>query len=74
MIGILKPLLLFYPYKVLMALGFALGWLNSRIILGLIFILVLLPIALFMRLFGYETLRIKKTVKSHIEKTKQITR
>ena len=36
-IGILKPRLLFYPYKGWMALGLALGWINSRIILLLVF-------------------------------------
>ncbi len=56
-IGILKPRLLFYPYKVWMVIGLALGWINSRIILGLIFILVLEPISLIMKIFGYDPLR-----------------
>ncbi len=56
-IGILKPQMLLYLYKWWMGLGHALGWINSRIILGLIFLLVLQPIALVMRLFGYDPLR-----------------
>ena len=56
-IGILKPRLLFYPYKGWMALGVALGWINSRIILGLVFLLVLQPIALIMKFVGYDPLR-----------------
>ena len=36
--GILKPSLLFYPLKGWMALGLALGWINSRLILGLVFL------------------------------------
>ena len=58
-IGILKPRLLFYPYKAWMAIGLALGWINSRIILGLIFLLVLQPISLIMKIFGYDPLRKK---------------
>ena len=59
-IGILKPRLLFYPYKGWMALGLALGWINSRIILGVVFILVLQPIALIMKFKGYDPLKTKK--------------
>ena len=58
-IGILKPSLLFYPYKTWMLIGVALGWINSRIILGLIFLFVLLPISLIMKIFGYDPLRKK---------------
>ena len=35
------PRLLYYPYKSWIALGNALGWVNSKIILGLVFIIVL---------------------------------
>ena len=59
-LGVLKPLLLHYPYIVWMKLGNALGWLNSRIILGLVFLVVLQPIAFIMRLFGYDPLRQSK--------------
>ena len=59
-LGFLKPRLLFYPYKVWMALGLVLGWINSRIILGLVFFLVLQPIALIMKCVGYDPLKIKK--------------
>ena len=40
-----------------MQLGNILGWINSRIILGFIFIFILQPIALIMRIFGYDPLR-----------------
>jgi len=58
-LGILKPRLLFFPYKAWMAFGLVLGWINSRIILGLVFILVLQPIALFMKLMGHDPLKTK---------------
>ena len=55
-----KPILLLYPYRAWMKLGHILGWLNSRIILGLVFLIVLQPIALIMRIFGHDPLRTKK--------------
>ena len=69
-LGILKPIFLFYPYKLWMMLGHALGWVNSRIVLGLVFFFVLQPIALIMRILGYDPLRTKKSnEKSYREKT-----
>ena len=60
-LGLTAPQLLYYPYKSWMALGHALGWVNSHIILGLVFILILQPIAYIMRLTGYDPLRNKRT-------------
>ena len=57
LLGTFKPRLLFYPYIFWMKLGYILGWLNSRIILGLVFLVVLQPIAMIMRIFGYDPLR-----------------
>ena len=59
-LGILKPSLLFYPYKGWMALGLALGWINSKLILGLVYLIILQPIAIFMKIFGYDPLKKKK--------------
>ena len=56
-LGITAPGQLIYPYKSWMYLGRALGLVNSHIILMLVFVLVLLPIAFIMRVFGYEPLR-----------------
>ena len=55
-LSILKPNSLLYPYKFWMSFGFLLGWVNSRIILGIIFIIVLQPIAFIMKIFGYDPL------------------
>ena len=60
-LGILKPSLLSYPYKGWMTLGLALGWVNSRLILGLIYLIILQPIAIVMKIFGYDPLRLKKS-------------
>ena len=55
--GVFSPSQLFYPYKAWMSLGKYLGWINSHIILGLVFIIVLQPIAIFMRLLGHDPLK-----------------
>ena len=55
-----KPIILLYPYRAWMKLGNILGWVNSRIILGLVFFIVLQPIALIMRILGHDPLRTKK--------------
>ncbi len=59
-LGILRPGLLLYPYRAWMKLGHILGWVNSRIILGLVFFIVLQPIAFIMRILGHDPLRTKK--------------
>ena len=70
-IGLTSPRLLYYPYKFWMKLGVILGWINSRIILSLVFIIVLLPISVVMRLIGYDPLRTKlKEVKTYRENRK----
>ena len=68
-LAIARPGLLHYPYIAWMKLGYILGWINSRIILGLVFLVVLQPIALVMRSFGYDPLRLKfnNFVKSYRE-------
>ena len=58
-LGLIAPSLLRQPYRAWMALGHALGWVNSHVILGLVFIVVLQPIAYLMRLFGHDPLRRK---------------
>ena len=59
-LAITWPGMLLYPYKAWMKLGYILGWINSRIILGLVFIIILQPIAFIMRIFGHDPLRTKK--------------
>ena len=70
-IGFAAPHLLHYPYKGWMALGHALGWFNSKIILGLVFIIVLQPIAFVMRLTGYDPLRSKRKGEKSYREIKQ---
>ena len=60
LLGILRPFSLYYPCKAWIAIGHALGWINSRVILGLVFLMVLQPIALIMGLVGHDPLRKKQ--------------
>ena len=55
--GLIAPFMLYYPFEFCIKLRYVLVWVSSRILLALFFILVLLPIALVMRLFGYDPLR-----------------
>jgi hypothetical protein len=53
--GWLAPL-----YKTWMAFGHVLGWINARIILGIVFFVVVTPIGLIMRLSGKDLLRMRR--------------
>ena len=55
--SLLKPRLLFYPYKLCTKVSFIFGIFRSPIILGFIFIVLITPIAFFARRFGYDPLR-----------------
>ncbi|MEI8251800.1 MAG: SxtJ family membrane protein [Synechococcus sp. ELA057] len=55
--GLLLPQALLWPYQGWMALGHGLGWINSHVILGIVYVVVLQPLALLMRLLGHDPLR-----------------
>ena len=56
-LGFAWPRGLAMPYRGWMALGHGLGWINSHLILGAVYLLVLQPIALLMRTLGHDPLR-----------------
>lgn len=62
--GFINPIGLKLPYRLWMSLGNLLSYINGPIIIGLVYLLVMLPIALIMRLFSYDPLKLKKTKKS----------
>ena len=70
-LGLISPRLLHYPYKGWMVLGHALGWVNSHIILGLVFFVVLQPIAYTMRVTGYDPLRRRRKGEATYRETRQ---
>ena len=59
-LALFSPIMLYYPYKIWMKIGSILGYINSRIILGAVFLFILQPIALIMKLFKYDPLRLRK--------------
>ena len=59
-LGILKPYLLLIAYKGWMRLGNFIGWINSHILLGLVFLLIVQPTSLIMKSFGYDPLKKKQ--------------
>ena len=52
--ALLVPFLLLPIYKGWMVVGHALGWINTRIILGILFFVLFLPIGITMKLFGKD--------------------
>jgi hypothetical protein len=56
----IAPSLLRPVYRVWMRIGEALGWINTRILLTLVFFLVVAPIGLLMRLFGRSPIAMEK--------------
>ena len=57
LLSILKPRFLYIPYKSWMKLGFFLGWLNIHIVLGIVFIFVVQPISLIMKVLGHDPMK-----------------
>ncbi len=54
--AILKPKVLGPVYQVWMKVGHTLGWINSRIIMGFVFYLMITPMGFLMRKFGKNPL------------------
>ena len=54
--SILFPEILKLPYKIWIKIGLILGWINSKIILGIVFIFILIPISIIMKFFKYDPL------------------
>ena len=52
--ALVYPNSLFWPYKGWMAVGHVLGWINTRIILGVVFYAVVTPIGIVRRWLGKD--------------------
>lgn len=52
LVALVYPLGLYYPYRLWMSFASVMGWLNTRLLLGIVFFLLLLPIGLVLRLTG----------------------
>ena len=55
--GLIWPTALAFVYRGWMAVGLVLGWINTRIILGIIFYGLMTPFGLFMRVRGKDLMR-----------------
>ena len=67
-LALISPSKLKIPYEIWINIGNFLGFINSRLILGLIFLIVMQPIALIMKIFNYDPLKHKwKNSKSYRE-------
>ena len=62
--AILFPTVLSTPYRLWMKFGSALGWINTRIILTLLYFLAILPIAVLLRILGKTPLKLKFDAKT----------
>ena len=55
-LGLVLPASLRYVHQVWMKIGHVLGWINTRILLGVIFYGLITPMGLVMRLFGKDSM------------------
>ena len=55
--ALVYPPILRYPYDYWMRLGRALGWINTRIILSVLFYLIFTPIGVIRRWLGWDPMR-----------------
>lgn len=58
-LGLFRPMALRSVYLLWMRVAHALGWVNTRLILGAIFYGVITPMAVVMRLFGRDPLHLR---------------
>lgn len=70
--GLILPVLLKPIYIIWMRFAFILGWVNTRIILIILFYLVFAPIGLAMRLFKVDLLEISKKKESYWKKKEKL--
>jgi hypothetical protein len=69
--GVWLSVALAYPralaplYRWWMAFGHVLGWINTRLIMGLVFVAMVIPTALLLRLFGKDPMRMRQRAGSY---------
>jgi hypothetical protein len=73
-VSIVHPKLLNQVYKTWMKIGHVLGWINTRIILAVLFFGILTPIGVLMRLLGKDPLlkKINSTISTYRVDCKKI--
>lgn len=48
------PMSLRYPYDIWMKFGLVMNWINTRLILGMLFFVIFFPVGLLLKLFGKD--------------------
>ena len=71
LLAILSPRILFYPYKAWIKIGNFLGFINSHLILSIVYIFVLIPIATVMKFCNHDPLRKKQLLNKSYRETKK---
>ncbi len=68
--ALLQPMWLKTPHAIWLKVGAALGWFNTRLILGILYIVAILPVAILLRITGKTPLQLKfdKNAPSYREK------
>lgn len=56
--AIIQPALLCWPYRSWMIIGAVLGWVNTRIILAILYFVAVMPVGLLLRLLGRSPLKL----------------
>ncbi len=55
-LGLVAPTILAPLFKVWMKLGHVMGWVNTRIILGILYFGLITPMGVMMRMFGWDSM------------------
>jgi hypothetical protein len=63
--AIIFPGLLILPFRFWSMIGSGLGWLNTRIILSVLYFLAIVPVSLFMRIVDSDPLKLKFDASAH---------
>lgn len=56
-LGLAAPSILSPFFKIWMKAGHAMGWINTRVILGILYFWLITPMGVVMRLFGWDSMR-----------------
>ena len=57
--AVAAPAVLRLPFRVWMAIGELLGWINTRIILGIVYYLLIVPTGVVFRVLGKDPMRLR---------------
>jgi len=71
-LGLVMPMVLRPLFKGWMKIGHVMGWINTRLILGVLFFGLVTPMGMVMRLFGWDSMR--RTLSQDVETYRVVRR